>query len=118
MPPSPGDDFGRRALESGLWSVLSWPAIARFVWIAGAVLLFAPLAISLWSLRRLRRDGLPWPELRGHMQSLAAECGVRRAVEVLVHEDISAPLTCGAWRPAILLPCDAREWREAELRCA
>jgi hypothetical protein len=92
--------------------------LIRFVWIAGAILLLVPLAADLASLRRFRRNGLPWPELRLDMQVLAAERGVRHPVELLLHEDIPAPLTCGFWHPAILLPCDAREWCQAELRCA
>jgi ankyrin repeat protein len=52
------------------------------------------------------------------VQSLAAECGVSRSVEVLLHEEVAAPLTYGVWRPAILLPYDAREWSEEDLRRA
>jgi hypothetical protein len=52
------------------------------------------------------------------VQSLAGEFGIRRKVEVLLHEDISGPITCGLWRPAILLPDEACEWNEAALRRA
>jgi ankyrin repeat protein len=61
---------------------------------------------------------LPWPELRELTQSLVDETGVRLSVEVLLHEEIPAPLTCGVWRTAVLLPSDAREWSEADLRRA
>jgi beta-lactamase regulating signal transducer with metallopeptidase domain len=88
------------------------------VWLAGALLLLAQLALDLRRLYRLRRDGLPWLERRAMMQSLAGECGLRRKVEVLLHEGISGPLTCGIWRPAILLPDEACEWNEADLRRA
>jgi bla regulator protein blaR1 len=117
IPPT-GNSPGRRAPESSSWSVPSWPTMLRSGWIASALLLLVPLAFDLWRLRRVRLHGLPWPELRGLMQSLAAECGIRRSVEVLIHEDIQAPLTCGVWRPAILLPLDAREWSAADLRRA
>ena len=75
-------------------------------------------AVGLWRLRRVRREGLPWAELRQLVDSLAAKCGLRRSVEVLLHEEIAAPLTLGVWRPAIVLPSDAREWSEADLRRA
>ncbi|MGH9833459.1 MAG: M56 family metallopeptidase [Blastocatellia bacterium] len=52
------------------------------------------------------------------MRLLASECGIRRNVEVLLHDGISGPQTCGAWRPAILLPYEACEWNEADLRRA
>jgi len=100
------------------WSLPSWPTVIRSVWIAGLLLLLSSLAVNLWRLRRICRHGLPWPEKLEFTQSLAAECGVRRPVEVLMHEDIQAPLTCGVYHPVILLPADANEWSESDLRRA
>ncbi len=117
VPPA-SDGLARRTTESGQWSLPSWPTVVRAGWLAGVMLLFALMAFDVRRLRRLCRDGLPWPESRGFTRSLAAECGVRRPVEVLLHEEIGAPLTCGAWHPVILLPADAREWGEADLRRA
>src|SRR5262245_47594390 len=107
-----------RATESVPWSLPSWLTIFRAVWLAGAFLLLVLLAVDLRRLYRLRRDGLLW--WKGHelAQSLAGECGVRRKVEVLLHEGIPGPLTCGIWRPAILLPDEACEWNEDDLRRA
>src|SRR5262249_43693552 len=85
---------------------------------AGALLLLAQLAVDLRRLYRTRREGLLWMESRELMQWLAGECGVRRKVEVLLHEGVPGPLTCGIWRPAILLPDEACEWNEADLRRA
>ena len=39
-------------------------------------------------------------------------------VELLVHEDIAAPLTCGFSRPCILLPSEAQQWNDSDLRRA
>jgi len=107
-----------RATESASWSLPSWMTIFRTVWLAGAFLLLAQLAVDLRRLYRIRRDGLPWLERRELMRSLASECGIRRKVEVLLHEGVPGPLTCGIWRPAILLPDDACEWNEDDLRRA
>jgi beta-lactamase regulating signal transducer with metallopeptidase domain len=107
-----------RATESARRSLPSWMTIFRTVWLAGAFLLLAQLAVDLRRLYRTRRDGLPWLERRELVQSLASECGVRRKVEVLLHEGIQGPLTCGIWRPSILLPDEASEWNEADLRRA
>lgn len=109
---------GRLASESDHWSWPPWLTIIRAGWIAGAILLLVLLAVDIWRLRCIRRQGLPWLELRRLTQSLIDESGVRRPVEVLLHEGIPAPLTCGVWRTAILLPSDARAWREADLRRA
>src|SRR5215510_5841361 len=107
-----------RATESASWSLPSWMTIFRTVWLIGAFLLLAQLAVDLRRLYRIRRDGLPWLERRELMRVLASECGIRRNVEVLLHEGIQGPLTCGIWRPAILLPDEACEWNEADLRRA
>src|SRR5262245_55719114 len=107
-----------RATESARWSLPSWIPIFRTVWLAGAFLLLAQLAVDLRRLYQIRRDGLPWLERRELMRSLASECGIRRKVEVLLHEGIPGPLTCGIWRPAILMPDQASEWNEADPRRA
>jgi bla regulator protein blaR1 len=95
-----------------------WLTAIRAGWAAGAILLLMLLAFDLWRLRRIVRNGLPWPDLRRLTQSLAEDSGVRRPVDVLLHEEIPAPLTCGAWRTTILLPSDAREWSDTDLRRA
>jgi bla regulator protein BlaR1 len=108
--------FGGR--ESARFSTPPWQAMIGFVWVAGALMFLVPLAVNLWRMRRLRRTGLPWPELQQRMVSLAAECGIFRPVEVLNDEEIPAPLMCGFWHPSIMLPSDARGWNDVELRCA
>ena len=106
------------AASTSSWQLPSWASMLRAGWIAGALLLLLSLVVDLLRLGRLRRNGLPSLELDGLTRSLAAECGVRRRVEVLLHEEIKAPLTCGAIRPAILLPSDAADGSEADLRRA
>jgi hypothetical protein len=78
----------------------------RDVWVAGFAVFFAWLAVDLTRLYRIRRDGLPCPELSSG------------GLEVLFHEKVSAPLTFGVLRPSIILPLSARRWPEAELRHA
>jgi bla regulator protein blaR1 len=96
----------------------SWIAIVRLVWIGGAAAMLASLVVSLARVRRIRQEGLPRTDLAAETRSLAADAGVRRPIDVLEHEEIPAPLTCGVWRPAIVLPRDAREWTNADLRRA
>lgn len=106
------------ASDSGSWSAPSWRTLIRSIWILGGMLLIVSLSVDLWRVRQLRRNGLPWTPFRELTQTLASECGLRRPIEVLLHEDIKAPLTCGIWRPAIILPAEAREWTEDDLRRA
>lgn len=97
---------------------VSWSALLRGAWIAGTALFLAPLALILWRLGRLRRTGLPWPEMRDALRSLAADAGVNRPVDVALHEEVSSPLTFGTRNPLIVLPPDAPVWDEADLRRA
>ena len=52
------------------------------------------------------------------VDSLASDAGIRRHVEVLTHKDVPGPMTCGAVRPTIMLPDDARSWPAEELKRA
>jgi uncharacterized protein (TIGR03435 family) len=49
---------------------------------------------------------------------LARSAGFNRPVDVMVHEAIVGPMTCGVLRPAIVFPLDARTWGDADVRRA
>lgn len=104
--------------SSRIRSLPSFTSLLRSVWASGAALLLVLLVIDLRRLRALRRGGLPWLGKKDLIRSLAVTSGVRRPVDVLLHEGIRAPLTCGLRRPVILLPVDANDWPEADLRRA
>jgi beta-lactamase regulating signal transducer with metallopeptidase domain len=114
----PEANSGPVSRENAASRLPSWPALVRGVWLGGAALALAALALSLVRVRRIRQHGLPRPDLMALTQSLAREARVRRTIDVLEHEIVPAPLTCGFWRPAIVLPLDAREWSDADLRRA
>jgi bla regulator protein blaR1 len=97
---------------------LSILRVLRVIWVAGVLLFLTPLALSLWRLRRICRTGIPWLDGEPNIKRLAAEPGVRWPVDVLVHEAVQVPLTCGFVRPAIVLPADTGEWSEADIRHA
>ena len=92
------------------WSLPSVLALARSIWLAGAVLFLAPVAIVWWRLRGLRRTGLPWPNLQHQTHALAAERGMTRPVELMRHEHVPGPITFGVMRPVVMMPADADEW--------
>ena len=116
VAPAPADAHPLSA--RGTNGALSVSTILRAVWILGAASLLAALATGLWRLRRLRRQALPLPEIQGLANTLAREAGIRRHVDVLEHERVPTPLTCGVWRPAILLPADVHDWTDPNLRRA
>jgi beta-lactamase regulating signal transducer with metallopeptidase domain len=102
----------------------SWPpalSIAgalRALWIAGAVVFLVPVAAALWKLSMIRRTGLPTVWRREEITQLARERGVAKPVDVIEHEAVPGPMTFGLFRPVIVLPLDARDWTDAELRRA
>lgn len=92
--------------------------IVRGVWAAGALLIVAMLVNAFWQMARIRRAGVPWIEGAALARTLAVESGIRRHVDVIFHEAIAAPLTCGWLKPAIVLPADAPTWPDTDVRRA
>lgn len=90
----------------------------RITWIAGTIVFLIPVASVLWRLSMIRRTGLPVAWHRAELARLADARGVSLPVELLEHEAVPGPMTFGIRRPVIVLPLDAREWSEAELRRA
>ncbi|HUQ86522.1 MAG TPA: M56 family metallopeptidase [Vicinamibacterales bacterium] len=90
----------------------------RLAWIVGAIFFLIPVASVLWRLSMIRRTGLPVAWHRAELARLADARGVSLPVELLEHEAVPGPMTFGIRRPVIVLPLDAREWSEAELRRA
>jgi uncharacterized protein (TIGR03435 family) len=107
---------GETALAPGLpWP--SWSLLISAVWTLGVLLFFAPIAAGLWQIRRLRRGALPWRDGQTVVDALTRELSIRR-VDALLHEDVPGPMTCGIYRPAIVLPIDATGWEAPDLHRA
>jgi beta-lactamase regulating signal transducer with metallopeptidase domain len=87
-------------------------------WVAGVALFLLPVVAGLWQIRALRRSGSPWRHAQSLVKSLAHDAGIRRGVEVLLHEALPGPMTCGLVRPAIVLPQDAENWKREDLNRA
>jgi bla regulator protein BlaR1 len=97
---------------------ISSSTLAAAVWLAGVVIFSWSFAAGVWQLRRIRRTALPWLEARTTIAALSADAGVHAHIDVLLHEELSAPVTCGFRHPAVILPPDAREWTSDALRRA
>jgi len=97
---------------------MSRTVLAALLWMSGVVLLTAMLGAGLWRLRGIRRNGVPWLEGESILNTIARERGVARPVSLALHEDIAAPMTYGVTDPLVVLPKDAPEWDEADLRRA
>ena len=111
---------GSVAAASGIQTSrgLSWSAVLFAVWMTGTVFFLLRMTFGILQVRRLRRSGLPWRDGQSIVDELARDAGIRRRVDVLLHESLAAPVTCGFVRPAILLPPDTQAWAAEDLNRA
>lgn len=93
----------------------SWPLLVSAIWALGSTLFLLPVCAGLLQIRALRRTGLPWRDGQSIADRLARDLALGRSVDVLVHESVPGPLTCGVLHPVILLPADARSWAADDL---
>lgn len=88
------------------------------VWLCGTVLFLMPVAIGIRQVDRIRRWALPWDRVQSAAGALAMERGMRRRIDVRIHEALPGPMTCGILWPAIVFPRDAESWSGEELNRA
>ncbi|HEX4915843.1 MAG TPA: M56 family metallopeptidase, partial [Vicinamibacterales bacterium] len=113
----PSTDTGS-APPSRQWFVISPVDALRGLWLLGAVAFLIPVAAVGLKLSMIRRTGLPTAWRRGEIADLARQRGITTTVDVIEHEAVPGPMTFGVFRPVIVLPPDAREWSDAQLRRA
>jgi beta-lactamase regulating signal transducer with metallopeptidase domain/ankyrin repeat protein len=97
---------------------ISRTMLATALWAGGVGLLAAILGAKLWRLREIRRNGVPWLEGQTLLNSIARARGLVRPVSLTLHEDVAVPITYGLAEPLVVLPKDASQWEEADLRRA
>jgi uncharacterized protein (TIGR03435 family) len=85
-------------------------------WFAGIALFAVPVIRGLLQIRSMRRFGRAWQHGRIVAEGFALH--TRRGIEVLIHESLAGPVTCGVLRPVVLLPEDAQSWDEKDLERA
>ena len=98
-------------------SALTPMTLLAVAWLVGAVLCLVPVLLTPWHLRRLRAASRPWREGDALARTVAGEIR-SRPVALLVNESVTAPLTCGIVRPTVVLPADAMQWPDDEVRRA
>lgn len=89
-------------LESSAQHHTNW---AFLIWLAGVLTTSAPILVGAVSVARIARRAKP----------LSAASPLSPA-EILVSDEVSAPITCGLWRSRILLPAAARTWSSTRLQ--
>ena len=93
---------------------LSIAASLLAIWIAGTALVLARVLVGLWQVNSVQRSALPWARGRLVVEQIAPE----RRVDVLLHEELPGPMTCGTLRPVIVLPVEAEGWEAEDLQRA
>lgn len=73
------------------------------IWAVGVVVALTPIAVGAISVRRVVR------------RARLFQCGGKNA-DVLLSDDIAAPITCGFFRATIILPATAQKWSEERLQ--
>jgi uncharacterized protein (TIGR03435 family) len=109
------NDPGHPVIAAPQSSRISLSHLLLAGWIAGGAIFVLPVVIGLWQIHLLRRSGLPWRRGQSLADRIAPGAGVHRRVEVLLHEELPGPMTCGIVHPAIVLPQDAESWNEEDL---
>ncbi|HVX63130.1 MAG TPA: M56 family metallopeptidase [Pirellulales bacterium] len=109
-PPS-----GATETTSSSRSATSW---VNVLWAAGGLLSLVPLAVGLWQLAGLRRRSQVvgdhrWLTL---LAELRRQLALHRRVQLRQSESALAPLTWGALRPVVLVPCEAGAWPDKRRR--
>ena len=110
LPAAPG--------PAATWQLPSVPTLARGAWLLGTAATLLPLGLGLWRVRAIRRRGRGWAAATACADELRTVVGLRRAVTVVLHNDVSTPVTCGWLRPTIVMPIDAPDWPAGDLRHA
>jgi bla regulator protein blaR1 len=104
---TPGGEGPNRPVP---WRSPGIATMLRMLWVLMMIGFLARAATSLWRLRIIRRGGVAWNEGAALLSMLADATGVRRRVELFVHDQLDVPMTFGLVRPVIGLPGDALEW--------
>lgn len=101
--------------ESG--TGINWGALFVALYLMPVLVLFGRLGLAMYSVRTLRLRSEPINEspLSARVLALAHQFNISRSVSLLVSNRIESPVSCGLFRPRIVLPVQAIEWQESTM---
>ena len=107
--------------QSRIRVILSSTTLAQWVlwvWVAGALVVLLRLLRGAVLVRRVLRRATPLdtPDWTRPLVEAADRLGLAREPLLLSSDAVLMPIVCGVFRPAIVLPADAREWSERRRR--
>src|SRR5262245_64122 len=80
--------FSPSSTEEPTFSLTTWLFL---IWLTGFILFILPVIAGLWQTRSLRRSAVQWPDSKSIFDHLSAEAGIRRHVNVLLHDAVPGP---------------------------
>jgi len=102
-------------LDQTGWGWREWIAVG---FLASLSLGLARLSLGIYTIQGLRARSRPIVDgdLNEEIQILRAELSCTGTVEARETSELATPATIGWRRPIVLLPCDWRQWNQAERR--
>jgi HEAT repeat protein/beta-lactamase regulating signal transducer with metallopeptidase domain len=99
-------------------AAVTWQQALFAIWLAGAVIVLARMAIGLAAVRWLSRrtqeiTDAPWLPMA---EDLAGDLGLHSPPRFLRSGRAAMPVAAGIFRPAIIMPGDADTWSAGRLR--
>lgn len=80
------------------------PELLGAIWLGGAALLLMTLAVIFYRSKRELRTALPLQRQEPVIEAWRARHPLRRKLTILTFDRMDTPVTCGIWRPKIILP--------------
>jgi beta-lactamase regulating signal transducer with metallopeptidase domain len=97
---------------------MSFGMVLLIAWIIGVATVLARMVADMLWVRRVRSQARPWSRGQAIVADIPGSSSIRRRVRILLDDTAVGPITCGVFRPAIVLPREACEWDAEELRRA
>lgn len=76
------------------------------IWLGGAALLLMTLAVIFCRSKRELRTALPLQRQEPVIEAWRVRHPLRRKLTILTFDRMDTPVTCGTWRPKIILPAN------------
>jgi beta-lactamase regulating signal transducer with metallopeptidase domain len=115
--------FPRPARSQRSSSNVTWPqafggALLAAVWIIGCLVVLGRCVLGHVAIARLvkRARRVTSAEWEASLVAAMVDAGARRTVDLLISDELSAPVTTGFIHPIILLPDGADDWSDERRR--
>jgi len=104
------------AARQSLTASVSWTAWLVAAWLSGTVGALVGLLAGLWRVRRVLKRTVPLTEPRWVEVASRISRRLRtRPVMLVEGSDPALLVTCGWWRPRVVLPPGCRDWPDGKL---